>query len=580
MVTMNKIRLLKPMLGLKIPRRWQGVMLCAFLVALFWLIRYRYSGRFGLYEDDLTIIPAAGQMSFPEVLKYIGQYIINLRGHIRPLSDSFIYLFSNIGWRLGGLPGLYIMGFAVESINICLLFALVARLSNLRLAALITLAYVLYSADTTQAFLTHSLGVHPSITLLLVSLHCYVSKRRFLSYLLAFIILFSYETPFPLFFAAPLLVAEPWDKRRWLRIGIHCLIVSAMLIGVVLFRSYLGDSRVAGLRHLKIILEPLGNMLYGPFMNVIAYGTRVVETMKNFSTPGVIVFTVGGAMLLVAFLILIPDHREASANQGVKPSGALLADIRSLKNLAIAGLAMLALGYAMIFTTSPADLYGRATRAHTAAGVGAAFLSGIAAYLLLEYFKNVRVKWVGLVLVTAMCAPLIGFGFLLQADYIRAWQSQQRFWTALLPMISDAGPDDVILVEPGIFYTERINDSTYIEANTWNMPRVLNQLYDYPIDFTSLPRVFRLRVGWDRSILKANGMLNLDERTVYAPPSLLKNVSPSDVIFMQNNNGNMERITDSFVLNGETVNVKPYDPETQPPFSEGFLHQYMILSTP
>ena len=49
---------------------------------------------------------------------------------------------------------------------------------------------------------------------------------------------------------------------------------------------------------------------------------------------------------------------------------------------------------------------------------------------------------------------------------------------------------------------------------------------------------------------------------------------------MQNNKGNMERIADSFVLNGETVNVKPYDPEMQPPFSEGFLYQYMILSTP
>lgn len=561
------------MLGLNISPRWQKVIIIGFLIAIFWLIRYRYSNQFGLYEDDLTIIPDATQMTFLEVLKYIGRYIANLYGHMRPLSDSFIYLFSNLGWRLGGISGLYLMGFLVESVNICLLFALIARLSDLRLASLVTLAYVLYSVDTTQAFLTHSLGIHPSITLLLSSLHCYLSKRRVLSYLLAFTILFSYETPFPVFFVAPLLVPGSWDKRGWKRIGIHVLIVAAMLIGILIFRKLMGDPRVSGLSLAQMAATPLTNIPRGIAINVTAYGTRLGEVLKNLDNRGVLLFTAGGAAVVAVFLLWIPKKYAAT------PVGTanLSSMNQPLLRLTLVGLLMLVFAYTMIFTTSPDHLIGRPTRAHTAASIGAAFCWGIAAYWLLELFKRIHIRLAGIALIALICAPLFGFGVLVQVDYVRAWRSQQQFWTTLLPLVQDVGPGDVVLVEPGIFYNSDYLDANHIDANTWNMPRVLKQLYNYPFGYFEQPQVFRLRMGWDTSILNSDGSLKLGEWTIIGPASLYRNVDPSHVIFIANNQGSMKRIEDSFTIDGQVIHVKPLDSQGTVSYPKGPLYKIMIL---
>jgi hypothetical protein len=577
---MKASNLLKPMFGLKIAKRWQAVLMCAFLLALFWLIRYRYSGQFGLYEDDLSIIPVAIRMSFSELMQFIGSYIIHLEGQSRPLHHSLIYFFSWVGWRLDGMTGLYIIGFVIESVNICLFYALVTRLSNLRLSALVTLAYVLYSADLTQSYLTLSMGVHPSITLLLLSFHCYLSKRRVLSYLLAFTILFGYETPFPLFFVVPLLDPGTWNKSLWKRMLAHVLIVSAMLIGVILFRAYMSDTRV-GTATLPVLLSTAWkNIWVGPYMNFVAYLMRVVDTFKNLKVPGVTIFSIGGFMLVAGFLTFIPDDQVPGSGKPATLSGIFLSEETALIRLALAGLALLVFSYTMIFTTPPEYLYGRVTRAHLSAGIGASLISGIAVYGLLELFKKLHARLAGIALTAALFAPLIGFSFLLQSDYIYAWRSQQHFWTALLPLISDARPGEVILVEPGIFNNPAMLDSAYIEANTWNVPRVLDKLYQYPTGLGDPPRVFRLRRGWEALILEADGTLNLDNETVYAPRSSFRKTDQAHVIFIQNNNLNMERVDKVAGINGKTIQAKPFDPAAGSAYPESDFYRFMILSVP
>jgi hypothetical protein len=96
------------------------------LVAVLWAVRYWRSAEFGLYEDDLTFIPRAIQMTLPELVAFVSSYIVNLYGHARPLSDSFIHIFSFLGWRLAGLQGIYGIGFLVEAANVLLFYGLPA----------------------------------------------------------------------------------------------------------------------------------------------------------------------------------------------------------------------------------------------------------------------------------------------------------------------------------------------------------------------------------------------------------------------------------------------------------------------
>ena len=154
---------------LLIERAWPYVL----LIGLFWVVRYWHSADFGLYEDDLTHLPTAVTMSGAELLQFVFDPVRNLRlyGNGHPLHFTLIFTLANLGWRLGDLNGPYWIGFVIGAINVALVCALFTRVHSKALGVLGGLAYVLYSADTTQAFLTHSLGLQPSITLFLIATH-------------------------------------------------------------------------------------------------------------------------------------------------------------------------------------------------------------------------------------------------------------------------------------------------------------------------------------------------------------------------------------------------------------------------
>ena len=549
----------------KMPEKWQDLAALGLLAAIFWLARYWYSKRFGLYEDDLTIIPAAAQMGLGEMLAYLGRYVVTLAGHARPLSDSFITCFSYFGWKLstpGEMNGLYWMGYAVQVLNLALMYGLLRRWLPPLYAALPVLGYVLFSADTTQAFLTHSLGVHPSITLLLLSLHLYLGRQWWLAYLPAGLILFSYETPFSLFLAAPLLL-DRWDARWLRRATLHGLLAAAMLAGVFSLRQQLTDDRVgSGLP--ALVSGAVERMVDGPLVGLSSYGLRAAQALERAGEPGVQRFMLLGGVLVGLLVFGLP------ASAGPAKQDLSMAEVRRrLGRVAVMGLAMLALGYALALTTTPDILEGRGTRAHTAAGLGAGWVVGAAAAWLLTLPE----RWTGRLArlaLTAACMPLLGYGFLVQYDYIHGWHLQQAFWTALVQQTPDLGPGVVVLVEPGLF-----EDSIQIEANTWNLPRVLNQIYQFPYAEADLPRVYRLRKHWDQQILPPDGSLSLSLETVYTPASLQQMVAPEQVIFIQNAQGQMQR-SERLVFGEHSLMLKASSPAQE--FPPGFLYRYLIIS--
>lgn len=562
--TFTAIAVLPAQMDQKLGRRWRDAAVLGLLALLFLFARYWYSRRFGLYEDDLTIIPRAGQLSLAELFRLCWNYFIQMSGHARPLSDIFIYILSFLGWKLGGMWGLYWMGYTVQLVNIILFFVLVNRLAGLRWAALTGIGYVLFSADATQAFLTHSLGVHPSIALLLLSLHVYISPglkawRWPLAYGLAFVILFSYETPFTVFLAAPLLCL-PWD-RRWLRQAlVHLVIVGLMLGGVMLFRTLIGEGRVLEASLPVMLSQSLVRMLRGPFVGLGSYGIRSIAALSGFGSPPVAAFSLLGFFL--TGLILILGRQVDTSPQSP--------DWRTVLRLVVIGGVMLVFAYPLTLTVDPGTLYGRGTRAHTAAGLGAALLWAAAAQAVLAA-SQAKFPRLGSFAVALAAAPLLGFGFLVQVDYIHAWQYQREFWTQLVQTVDGYAEGDVILVEPGLFS----HDSEYIEANTWNMPRVLEQIYTFPASWTTPPRVYRLHLHWENTILAPDGRLDLQVDAVYAPTSLFQTVSPERIVFIQNDDRGMRQAGAQLVLNSRVLNLRPPEKGTAAP-DKGFLYPYLI----
>lgn len=542
------------------------------LVFTLWLARYWYTLRFGLYEDDLTIIPRAMQMDLGELFTFVGSYISHLYGHARPLSDSFIYIFSNFGFKLFGFHGPYVFGFFFVALNGMLFYGLMRRAAGQTAALFCGLAYVLFSADTTQSFLTHSLGLHPSLTLLLLAAHAYLARRAWLAYLLAFIILFSYESPFLVFVGIPLLQKE-WDRRLFKEMLRHVIILAVMLAAVYLLRMAIGEGRVSELSLPEMIWVSIWHSAVGPAVSLATYFYRPVQALRGFNLE------VGLAILAAwaAFGFFL-QNQPALAPLSIsllKPRARFWAawpeELKSRLRLLAAGLVMLAGAYPLTFTVRPYAITGRDTRVHAAGVVGAAIVVGILAVLLLHFLKKAPRQRIAAWAAAGLFALLMGYGFVLQQDYAQGWRAQQRFWRELLPLVSDATENTIILVEPGVFSYE----SKQMGANTWNLPRTLDQIFTFPAAWENAPRVYRLEPGWDSRIGLPDGRLRLDASTTIAPPSLYADVDAKNVILIQAGDQPYRR-TASLTLGDLTFGLKQWTLPFLPSLPHGFLYPYLI----
>lgn len=537
---------------------WAAVVV---ILTLFWASRYWHAASFGLYEDDLTIIPGGWERSFSDLLGYLNSFYLGNFSRIgHPVHFMLIYLFSYAGYALAGLQGVYALAFLIEAVNILLAYSLFRKLGGRTFAVLGALAYALFSADTTQAFLTHALGIQPAVTLLLLGAHAYLSDRKAWTLVCALAVLFIYETIFPVFLALPLL-RRPWSKRTWRDLLLFALILAAMLGGSYLMRSLAGEKRVSSLDIKSTLLLPFEHMLQGPLVSLGSYLLRPYQAIKGL-TLEIGLAVAAGFAAIAALLWRLP----VKAGWGEKPTGRKVpADLADKLQLLAAGAALLVLAYPMTFTVRAYAITGRDTRVHSAAVLGAALVVAAMLTLLFQWAaRRLRLPLVGL---TALVFALgFGFGFALQQEYITAWKLQQQLWTEIVRLTPDAGEGTVILVEAG-----GLQDTRQIGANTWNLPRILSQLYRMPADWKSPPRVYRLVPHWEDNLVTDAGTFRLDYTTVTAPPSLYGEVTPENVIFLDSRSGQLARRDLPLPVGGQSFVLKPAGDALLPPLPRGLL---------
>jgi hypothetical protein len=176
------------------------------------------------------------------------------------------------------------------------------------------------------------------------------------------------------------------------------------------------------------------------------------------------------------------------------------------------------------------------------------------------------------ILLAAWIGLMTGYGFVIQQDYRLAWEYQVDFWTDLVQLVPDVGAGTVILVDP-----EGLTDTRQIGANYWNLPRVLDQLYQFPEEWKPPPRVIRLASDWEAEILDDSGMLILNASTTFAPASTYGTFDPSDVVLVEVVQGELVRISGPVVLGGRELQLRPKTLPGEPAYAPGFLHEYLVI---
>jgi hypothetical protein len=449
------------------------------------------------------------------------------------------------------------------------------------------IAYALFSADTTQAFLTIALGFQPSILFFLLAMHSYLSNKHLISYLLALGVLLTYEVPYPVFLVAPLL-NKTWDEKMFRRIIRHALILGGILGLFIVVRYLVGEPRITGLGFPEVITTPVRQMVLGPYMSLRSYIHRPYQVLRSVDEELGIVLVLSFLYLTFALSWLSLDIR------GETPQ--IIATLRSLNyatikdrikkkvfpieltgeqlsfiRFGLAGFLMLILAYPFTFTVSALTVSGRNTRVHFAAIFGASILCAWASWLIMKITASYGRRWIGVFILAIYFSLFVGFGFVVQNDYVLAWQYQREFWSELLPLITDAEEGTVILVDPS-----GLKDTLQIGANFWNLPRMLDQMYQMPDEWEEPPRVYRLVPNWREHIVRAEGLFQLKDFTVHAPSSHYKNINSSVCILIEKVNDHWSRKNGPLVFDGIEYPLKIPGSVGSSPFEKGFLYEYLV----
>ncbi len=567
---------------------WRQVLFDVLLLAcVVWVTRFWHSPAFGLYEDDYTKIPWAMSTTWGELWHQIGEYSRTLGDNAKPLHAALIFLFSYAGNRLGGLWGAYLLGFSIVAANCVLFYFLLRRISGRRVAVIGGLAFALFPADTTQALLTHGFGLQCSLAFLLLALHAYLGGQRLIAYLMAFLILITYETPYPVFLAAPLLL-HPWD-RRWIRRSLgHALVMAGMLVAVFLVRRLVGEGRVFDLEIVSAIRITIMHMAFGPLATIGMFPYRALQALLgldgetataillSFSLLAGVLSQIGappveGVGLSVSWVKSL-DVRSVFISVSARKAWATAVATRLEEGwLWIAGGEMLVLAYPLTYTLSAWESAGRATRVHMAAIVGASILFACVVSTLLQRSRTGRSRgWVRAG-AAGILALLLGFGFVVQKDYVRSWVEQRSFWVQVVRLGPDVQEGTVVLVDP-----TGLQDTTQIGANTWNLPRILDQVYAFPEGWPEPPRVFRLVPGWQDAIVTEDGRFRLDATTVSAPPSLYRAVDSTSVILLTSANGQLARQPGPLLIGDDAFGLQSPAAELQRQLAPGPLYALLI----
>ena len=555
------------------------------LLLLYGGIRYWHYAQFGFYEDDHHYVLRAINMPQKEFFPYLFNigHILRFYDAGHPLHPRLITLGTKIGWWLSEVRGIYWVSFFIGSVNIALFYSLLRRMHSVSLGVIGSLFFVLYPADTTQAYLTFALGLQPSITFFLLAAHSYLSGSRWLPYGFAVLSLFTYETVFPIFFALPFLDGiDKQDKFRIIRR--HAFLTAAILVGVIIWRAAVGENRLSALSFGEAISTPLVHSLQGPIVVLGTFLYRPVQVLQSM-TPGLWI-VIGILMISITLLLLKvypnviqkerPGVEPHQQTRGGKRMGWLLwrdrweqidQGIRSLLWFAGTGLLMLILAYPLTFTVRAYAISGRDTRVHAAGVLGAALLLGSLTLLVLSLISNRHGRrWVVLG-ISIWLSLLGGFGFIVQQDYVLAWDYQQEFWSSLMPFIDDLEDGTIILIDP-----EGLGEPRFIAANTWSLPNVLKHLYVFPEHWETMPRVHRLLPDWrSRTLENSIEIKALDFMWEYVV------VPWDDVILLETEEGAVSNRLETVQLNGVEYPLNMYERDGSLTLPRTRVYAYFVI---
>ncbi|MBV9579252.1 MAG: hypothetical protein JO057_11755 [Chloroflexi bacterium] len=521
-------------------QRYESPIALGLIAALVWLAQFHHFRDFGLYEDDYWFISEAMGKNVDYLQRrFVTAFTTLPQG--RPLGFFLPDLLSFVGDKLGGLAGIYLVGFAVVTLNTFLCYRLLRTRVPIAAAVVGAGVFCLFPSDTTKILLTHDFQLQPSLTFALLSGLAYASGRRPLAYVVSVGALLSYENGFLALFALPLFTTRCWDRRLVRELIQHVLILLGIVAAVVVVRYFVGEGRATSslgnvgailpLFASSLVLGParsLAGMLYGPLKAVPTWNLETIAA---------------AALGFLGFFVVLWRVPRPKA------------EVRQAVQVAIAGAVMLVIGYALAFTHYPPNaLVGRGTSVHLGATLGMSVLATGLAWLVLGWRPRLAIA-----LISGYLALAVGYYVTIERDFVRSWQLQREFWQQVQACCSDLQDGTVLL-----YTLSSAEEPTFIFTNSWADPLILGETFAFPTTWSQPPRLFSL-TEWQNRV-QADG----DQLEWWVPAASWDEhwePLPQDnvILLTRAADGTLTRATGTIEVPGGTLTLKPPSaPESWP----------------
>jgi len=527
---------------------------------------FLFLNKFGLYEDDYYNIPPYLNASAGDLYEVIKVNLTNwLQG--RPL--SFIpYVFSALGFSVAGIPGLYVIAFLINAINGFLVFLILKYLfPDLGVFVLSgTLMFCLFPSDTTKTLLIHSFLYQMSVMFFLTACYLYLKNYKLASYLSVLLCLFSFESMFMLFFAVPFLQKNKSSafKKNYL---FHSLILVLFLFLSFLYRKLSGETRVEDFSGniADAVIKSALSFIAGPFMNFYLVLRAPAAALKNIDLQMFVIMSVSFVLLFIVFRKL-----KTAGNNEVK-SGIFSSEFTALKfkfsftasenvisliRLFPAAILFISLGYVLSFTHfPPTAVSGRLTSVHIPAAFGVSMLFALSSGLIMEILQTQIQKTILKSILCFYFSLLIGYGLLIQYDFVKSWDVQKNFWTDIIKLCPDMNDNTLIILENE---KKKLPSTGYILSNSWADPVVLQRIFRFPAKWKNPPRLFVLNKDFESRTTVINDTLKwkVPEYTFFSEYETLKDSSL--IMLKTDDSGNIYRINEPLMrFKCRDVIIKP-----------------------